>query len=155
MIREMREEDLGRIEELEKELFPDHPWSAQEFLNEMKENPFSNLYVYEEDGEIRGYIDWWITYEQAQIANVAAAKSDWGRGIGSELIRQSIKDAEIKGCEVMSLEVRISNHRAISLYEKFGFIKAARRRHYYENGEDAWLMILPLGGFENDTDTGN
>lgn len=155
MIREMRKEDLPEIARLEEQLFPDGPWSETEFLYEMNDNPFSFLYVYEEDGAVRGYIDWWITYEQAQLANIAVAKEAWGRGIGSVLLNYCIENAVKSGCENLSLEVRVSNERAKRLYEKNGFIKAAIRRNYYENGEDAELMIKPLGGLEDDFDISN
>lgn len=155
MIREMRKEDLPEIARLEEQLFPDGPWSETEFLYEMNDNPFSFLYVYEEDGAVRGYIDWWITYEQAQLANIAVAKEAWGRGIGSVLLNYCIENAVKSGCENLSLEVRVSNERAKRLYEKNGFIKAAIRRNYYENGENAELMIKPLGGLEDDFDISN
>ena len=125
------------------------------YLYEMDENPFAFLYVYEEDGRVIGYADLWITYEQAQLANIAVMKEAWGKGIGTALLDYCVKQANEKGCEVLSLEVRVSNLRAKRLYEKNGFIKAAVRRHYYENGEDAELMIKPLGGLEDDIDFGN
>jgi ribosomal-protein-alanine N-acetyltransferase len=155
MIRPMTKEDLPVIDEMERELFPDSPWPQAEFLYEMEENPFAHLDVYEENGEILGYMDWWVTYEQAQLANIAVARRAWGRGIGSKLMDHCVSGAESAGCEMLSLEVRVSNERAIALYEKYGFIKAAVRRHYYENGEDAHLMIKPLGGPIDDSDISN
>lgn len=155
MIREMRKEDLSRILELEEQLFVSDPWPESVFLYEMNENPFASLYVYEEDGRVIGYADLWITYEQAQLANIAVAKEAWGRGIGRALLDYITDQAVKKGCENLTLEVRVSNERAKRLYEKNGFIKAALRRSYYENGEDAELMIRPLGGLEDDIDFGN
>jgi ribosomal-protein-alanine N-acetyltransferase len=152
MIRMMTKEDLPVIAEMEKDLFPESPWPEYEFLQEMEHNPFSVLAVYEEGGEILGYMDYWITYEQAQLANIAVARKAWGKGIGSRLMDECVRQAEKAGCEVLSLEVRVSNERAVKLYEKYGFIRAAVRKGYYENGEDAHLMIKPLGGLSDDTD---
>jgi len=44
------------------------------------------------------------------------------------------------------LEVRISNKPAITLYKKLGFQTVKVIRHYYMDGEDAYLMArkLPL-----------
>ena len=148
----MTKEDLPVIAEMEEDLFPESPWPEYEFLQEMEHNPFSVLAVYEEDGEILGYMDYWITYEQAQLANIAVARKAWGKGIGSRLMDECVRQAEKAGCEVLSLEVRVSNERAVKLYEKYGFIRAAVRKGYYENGEDAHLMIKPLGGLSDDTD---
>ena len=46
-------------------------------------------------------------------------------------------------CEIacLSLEVRESNEKAIALYEKFGLSVKAKRKAYYDNGEDALLMV--------------
>ena len=45
----------------------------------------------------------------------------------------------------ITLEVRVSNDSAIALYESLGFIKVAKRKQYYQDGEDAHLMILERG----------
>ena len=39
--------------------------------------------------------------------------------------------------EELLLEVRISNHAAIALYESFGMIRVSVRKGYYSDGEDA------------------
>ena len=45
--------------------------------------------------------------------------------------------------ERYTLEVRVSNHGAIAMYERLGFRRAGRRRRYYsDNGEDAMIMWL-------------
>ena len=155
MIRKMTEADLPRVLELEAECFPEGPWPEKEYRYELFENPFSKLMVYEEDGKILGYIDWWILYDKAQLANIGVALSARHKGIARVLMDECIKDANKEGCETLSLEVRVSNMAALKLYRAYGFIEAAIRRNYYENGEDAILMVLPLGGESDDTDTGN
>ena len=45
----------------------------------------------------------------------------------------------------INLEVRISNQKAIKLYEKCGFkIVAIRKNYYQDNHEDAYLMIKEM-----------
>ena len=44
-------------------------------------------------------------------------------------------------CENITLEVRVSNKVAINLYKSCGFNVVATRKRYYENGEDAYLML--------------
>ena len=46
----------------------------------------------------------------------------------------------------VNLEVRVSNVKAIALYQKFGFKNVSVRKRYYSNGEDAYLMIKELEG---------
>ncbi|MBE6122758.1 MAG: ribosomal-protein-alanine N-acetyltransferase [Erysipelotrichaceae bacterium] len=155
MIRKMTEGDLDEIDRLEKELFSS-PWPREEYIYELKQNPFSNLIVIEEDGEIAAYCDWWIIYEQAQIATIGVREKSRRKGYGQMMIDEIVKDADAHGCDFLSLEVRVSNTPAIRLYEKNGFIQANIRKNYYEdNHEDAYLMIRPLGGGSYDEDTGN
>lgn len=152
MIRAAEDQDLDRIAELEKVLFADSPWPWKEFEHELHENPFAILLVDEEEGKVVGYLDYWILYEQAQVATIGVDPEYQNRGIGSALLSYAEKDAADQGCETFSLEVRVSNAPARHLYEKHGFIQVNIRKGYYENGEDAYLMVKPIGGQKDDAD---
>lgn len=154
MIRSMTETDLEQVAELEKELFTGDCWDRSTYLYELRENPYATLLVEESNGIINGYVDLWIMYEQSQIANIAVRESVQGKGTGSLLLQTAVSRAVMEKCETMSLEVRCSNVKAISLYEKFGFIRAGIRKKYYGDGENAYLMVKPLGGLY-DTDISN
>ena len=142
----MIEADLSKVVDLENICFPKGGWTLEQFRYELMENPFSSLLVFEENQAIIGYIDWWITYEQAQLANIAVHPASWKQGIGQQLLNEALQDAIEKECENMTLEARISNERAIQFYEKNGFISVNTRKNYYDDGENAYLMIKPLGG---------
>lgn len=148
MIRRMKKEDLAAVFNLECALFPKGAWTQQAFTYELHDNPFAQLYVWEENGEIIGYCDLWILYEQAQIANLAVAKKWQGKGYGQKLMNHMIQKAVAADCETISLEVRVSNKAALRLYTAAGFCTANIRKHYYEDGENAYLMVKPLGGAE-------
>ena len=150
MIRKANKDDISSIVEIELELFPDNPWPKSSFFYEMYTNPFAKVFVYELDDVVVGYVDVWITFEKAQVANIGVRKAYQGRGIGQELLDKAIEIANSKNCENISLEVRVGNEKAINLYEKNDFINVATRKNYYENGDDAFLMIKALGG-EDDT----
>ncbi|MDY3234493.1 MAG: ribosomal protein S18-alanine N-acetyltransferase [Erysipelotrichaceae bacterium] len=152
MIRAAEDQDLDRIAELENVLFADSPWPWKEFEHELHENPFAILLVDEEEGRVVGYLDYWILYEQAQAATIGVDPEYQNRGIGSALLSYAEKDAADQGCETFSLEVRVSNAPARHLYEKHGFIQVNIRKGYYENGEDAYLMVKPIGGQKDDAD---
>jgi ribosomal-protein-alanine N-acetyltransferase len=54
-----------------------------------------------------------------------------------------LRQATLMGAFEATLEVRVSNHAAQSLYLKYGFERVGQRRGYYQdNGEDAWLMTV-------------
>ena len=87
-----------------------------------------------------GYAHLWITFEQAQLANIAIAPQYRKQNKGSILLKHLIEIARAQECETMTLEVRKSNQAAIALYEKFGFSPINVVKRYYSDGEDAILM---------------
>ncbi len=63
------------------------------------------------------------------------------QGLGQALLWALLKSACDRQLERSTLEVRDSNLAAVSLYKKFGFKEAGRRKRYYEDtGEDALVM---------------
>lgn len=140
MIRKMIQTDLDAVNEIEIQAFQD-PWSRQDFINELESNPYSCIYVKEINGEVVAYVDLWIAYENAEIANIAVKKEFLHQGIASELMQYCLQKIQQSKCENFTLEVRVSNINAIKLYEKFGFQTVSKRKKYYADGEDAYLMV--------------
>jgi ribosomal-protein-alanine N-acetyltransferase len=69
------------------------------------------------------------------------------QGLGKLLLYGILRDAVARNLERATLEVRDTNIIALSLYEKFGFKVAGRRKGYYQKtGEDA--LILWLSGLQ-------
>ena len=78
---------------------------------------------------------------QGYITNVAVFEQYRGKGIASALMEKIIGYAEKNNMEFISLEVRQSNHPAISLYLKYGFKKMGIRKNFYNKPcEDAVIM---------------
>ena len=79
---------------------------------------------------------------------VSVLKCEWGQGIGSMLLEAIIDFAKnIAHAEIISLEVRSDNERAIKLYEKYGFEKIGCFKGFFKiDGEyvDFELMNLYL-----------
>ena len=78
---------------------------------------------------------------------ITVRKSHWGRGIGTALMDRLINFAKEIGAEVVSLEVRSDNDRAIALYKKFGFEKFGTYRKFFKFDDvyfDADYMNLYL-----------
>ncbi len=137
MIRLMEIADIQEVLTIEQAVFPT-PWKEQDFLFELSANPFARYYVLEEDGEIIGFIGAWLQDDQAQITNVAVRPERQEHGYGKQIL-QYMLSLPIK---TWTLEVRVSNDRAIALYEKAGFRKVTLRKNYYtDTHEDAYLMM--------------
>ncbi|ANI78986.1 MULTISPECIES: ribosomal protein S18-alanine N-acetyltransferase [Sphingobium] len=75
--------------------------------------------------------------DECELLLLAVHPSWRGRGIGKELLIDSLKTARRRGIRSMNLEVRSSN-TAIKLYEKTGFEYVHRRPGYYR-GSDGQL----------------
>lgn len=136
----MSQNDLDAVNAIEMQAFQD-PWSKQDFINELESNPYSCIYVKEINGEVVAYVDLWIAYENAEIANIAVKKEFLHQGVASELMQYCLQKIQQSKCENFTLEVRVSNMNAIKLYEKFGFQTVSKRKKYYADGEDAYLMV--------------
>ena len=144
-IREMKVDDLKRIVELEKDLFLS-PWNEEDFIHELKENPMAGYYILEKENQIIGYIGLWFLGDQRQITTIATDRHFQGQGCASQLMEYALEKSEELHYQNVNLEVRVSNVKAIALYQKFGFKNVAARKRYYSNGEDAYLMIKELEG---------
>ena len=89
-----------------------------------------------------GFIEFHQVDDFADIHNVEVEVECRGKGYGTKLLELFLSEMRNRGVTVITLEVRADNVAAISLYEKFGFKRAAVRKGYYANGCDALLMRL-------------
>ena len=80
--------------------------------------------------------------KKGHVVSVAVIDEHRGKGIGSELVNESLKGVKMRQCGEMYLEVRCSNTDAVKLYEKLGFSINQRLKTYYRDGEDAYLMAI-------------
>ncbi|MGD6969291.1 ribosomal protein S18-alanine N-acetyltransferase [Rossellomorea vietnamensis] len=143
-IRLMSVEDLDDIMEVETESFT-IPWSRDAFFNEIETNHFATYIVIEDKGKVIGYCGVWIIVDEAHITNIAVLPSYRGQGLGDRLMQSMIEIAKEMGAVTMTLEVRVSNTPAQTLYKKFGFAEGGIRKKYYsDNQEDALVMWVKL-----------
>jgi [ribosomal protein S18]-alanine N-acetyltransferase len=136
-IRRLGYSDLPSVIAIERRSFPT-PWSLAMFVLELSKPSGICLAATEGDGLI-GYLVCSRYDEVWHLMNVAIEPHSRRRGIASELIDRLF---EVAGPDArFTLEVRASNDVAITMYERFGFRHAGRRRRYYhDNGEDALIM---------------
>lgn len=91
-----------------------------------------------------GFTSLWVMADEAHITNIAVRESYRRQGIGELLLISAIGLAAKLNTRIVTLEVRISNIAAQSLYTKYGFNPVGVRRGYYlDNKEDALLMSTP------------
>ena len=91
-----------------------------------------------------GYGGFWLMYDEAHISTLGVRPEWRGRGWGEWLLLTMLEEAHRLGARVATLEVRVSNLPAQSLYLKYRFEQVGRRKAYYaDNREDALIMTTP------------
>jgi [ribosomal protein S18]-alanine N-acetyltransferase len=138
-IRPLQLRDLSAIEEIERRSYPT-PWSRSMFAGELAKP--SSICLGAFDGErlagyliVSRYVDAW------HVMNVAVASDYRRRGVASQLLAALFDQTQADDRRGYTLEVRVSNAGAISLYERLGFERRGVRRGYYtDNREDALIM---------------
>lgn len=131
--------DLPAVLSIERRSFPT-PWSLAMFVVELSK-PSGVCLAATEGDELLGYLVC-SRYDRVwHLMNVAVRPERRRRGIARGLISRLLEEA---GRELpFTLEVRVSNHGAIEMYEDLGFRSAGvRPRYYQDNGEDALIMWL-------------
>ncbi len=148
-LRAMDRADLAGVLDLERELFPDDPWTPAMFHEEIAQPPQARLYLVASDGTcpLAGYAGMMFVPGgiQADVLTIAVRQACWGRGIGSLLLGALLDEASARGCREVFLEVREDNPRARGLYLRRGFEQVGIRRGYYQpSGVNAIVMRKDL-----------
>ena len=149
--------DLDEIARIEAESFP-APWKREFFASELVEphryvrvlaRDFSGAPPLGGDGgtpRIGGYLFAVSLYEEFHVNKIATDLRLRHQGYGRVLLEDALARARSMGSAAMTLEVRVSNGAARQFYRSYGFAEAYRRRNYYQDGEDAFVLILALPG---------
>jgi [ribosomal protein S18]-alanine N-acetyltransferase len=139
-LRRLDARDLDTVEAIERASYPT-PWSRSMFAAELRKPSALALGAYSETGELVAYsfasryVDAW------HVMNVAVAPEYREQGIATQLLERLFEVTADDQRRGYTLEVRVSNHAAIRLYERLGFEPRGLRRGYYtDNREDALIM---------------
>lgn len=135
----MDETHVQAVADLEKVCFHD-PWSVNSILSEVH-NPLSCWYVALDGERLVGYIGSQSVLGWADMMNLAVHPDFRGQGIGEQLVNSLIGYLRAHDIACLTLEVRVSNTPARSLYEKLGFAEIGRRPNYYRNPKEDALIL--------------
>jgi ribosomal-protein-alanine N-acetyltransferase len=123
------------------------PWLEQSIRDDIA-LPYSDYVVCvfdRDDGdEILGYAGIHNICGEGSVTNIAVHPAARRCGIGSGMLAELMHRSETHDVSAFTLEVRVSDAGAITMYEKMGFVATGRRKNYYpkEGGarEDALIM---------------
>ena len=139
----MQPQHIPAVAEIERVCFS-VPWTAQGLREEL-DNPQAHFLVAADGGTVVGYIGVQEICGEGYVTNVAVLPPYRRAGIGRALLCAALDGARERECAFLSLEVRVSNTPAISLYTSLGFTAAGRRKNFYRDpAEDAVIYTLFL-----------
>ncbi len=129
--------DISDIANIEKLCFST-PWSENAIRESMAAGTV--FYVAQVGNSIAGYIGLSKIVGEGYVTNVAVLPTYRRQGIGKKILDFTINESHHE-LDFISLEVRVSNDAAISLYKSFDFkIVGTRKRFYTNPTEDAFIM---------------
>jgi ribosomal-protein-alanine N-acetyltransferase len=140
----MKMGDLDEVMAIESLSFS-HPWHETTFQGEIQNEgiSFPLVAVHRVLRRIVGYVLYWKIRDDVQINNIAVHPDFRRAGIGEAMLRDVLIRTKSEGAAFVSLEVRVSNTAARTLYGKYGFKPLAVRKDYYTHpDEDALVMGL-------------
>ena len=153
-IREAEGADLLAVVRIERASFP-QPWPYDAFERYLGVPGF--LVAVDEEGDDESAIDTQnvVGYVVADfvpnhgrglghVKDLAVHPDRRGEGLGATLLEAALSKLAAQSARTVKLEVRESNERARSLYEEFGFEPLRRVPRYYDDGEDALILVRDL-----------
>lgn len=142
LVRKFNPNDLKRVYEIEKMSF-NHTYGIDMFqqLYEMG----VGFLVAEEEGYVIGYVIFWIKYEnQGHIISIAVDNNYRRMNAGTQLLVKAISILSLLKIDAIYLEVNENNTEAVEFYKTFNFKIDRTVPGYYEDGDGAIIMYLPL-----------
>ena len=139
-IRTMTRFDLEPVYAIEQASY-EFPWTKGLLADCLRVGYHS--FVYEENNEIRGYAFVSTVLDEAHLLNICIAPQYQHQGYGQQFLQWLMDHFRDNGAKTMYLEVRMSNHIAIQMYQNMGFNEIGVRRNYYpakQGKEDAQLF---------------
>lgn len=142
----MTVDDLDEVMPIEDAIYA-HPWTRGNFLDSLRSG-YRAFTIRDQGRRLLAYFLIMEALDEAHLLNISVVQQAQGEGLGHLLLELAVNLARQHGMQVMLLEVRVSNLRALHLYQRYGFVEIGRRKNYYPvdpfTREDAIVMHLPL-----------
>jgi [ribosomal protein S18]-alanine N-acetyltransferase len=146
-VRPAQSQDVPRLMEIASHSPTAARWNQEAYAKLFAPDTSPGLagLVIEEDGHAMGFLVGRSVDAQGdnewEIENVAVSGPARRRGLGSRLLGEFLRLVRERGGREIFLEVRESNRAARTLYEKWAFVEAGRRKAYYQNPQEDALIL--------------
>jgi ribosomal-protein-alanine N-acetyltransferase len=140
-VRPASRADLLEVFRIEQAAFP-QPWPYGAFEGFLGEEGFL---VAADDTGVVGYVvaDTVPNHGRplGHVKDIAVHPDRRGEGLGATLLERALEVLGAADASRVKLEVRAGNEAAIQLYRQFGFRHHHTVPRYYDDGEDALVMV--------------
>ncbi len=143
VFRPMRKSDLRAVAAIEQSAY-EFPWEPSTFKDCLG---VYYCWVGEKAGQVVAYGIVTVGAGESHVLNICISPAMQGRGYGRRMMEKLMEVAKKNRAEMMILEVRPSNTRAVELYRDLGFNEIGTRKGYYpaaKGREDALVMAAML-----------
>ncbi len=123
------------------------PWTAENYISEMKNPDAVLLRLASEANETVGFVVGRIilgaieAVPEAEIYNIAVIESAQRSGHGQTLLDRFTAICADRNVKRIWLEVRESNRSAIAFYERNDFMVVQTRNHFYSDPREHALLM--------------
>ena len=136
---------LEQVLQIEQRAYP-YPWTRGNFFDALKSGYHARVLLAGE--ELLGYYVAMQGVDEVHLLNITVSPNYQQQGWGRIMLDALALWARGLGAQWLWLEVRVSNARAIAIYEAHGYRRVGLRKNYYPAGsgrrEDAVVMSLRL-----------
>ena len=143
-IREASIEDIRCLEEMDR-ILGGAVWTLDEW-KDILNSRFYRVYISEVNGEIAGFMVIYVGIVEAHLMKLFVRQIYRNKGIGRKFMDKLVDVARRNRKNMIFLEVDVDNVAAINLYKGYGFRVLKKLKDFYENGKDAYLMLMEIGG---------
>lgn len=138
--------DVDQLLQIEEQVYS-HPWTRGNFHDSLY-SAHEIFGLRDNKQELVAYFVLMPVVDEIHLLNFAVSACMQGQGYARILLDKMSSYVREKPFSSILLEVRVSNQRAIEIYQRYGFTEIGRRKLYYpaanNSREDAIVMRMDL-----------
>jgi len=136
---------MDEVMRIENDVYP-YPWTRGNFEDSLRAGNIAWALL-DDRGHVIAYAVAMLAVDEAHLLNLSVAAPFQRRGFGWKMLEWMAQRTRDFGARTLLLEVRPSNARALSLYQRYGFERIGIRPGYYPASpgrEDAVVMRVAI-----------
>ncbi len=121
-----------------------HPWTRGNFADSLKSG--YQLLALMGGDSVMGYFVAMEGVQEVHLLNITVAPAFQGQGYGVLMLDALALWARSRHAQWLWLEVRVSNTRAMQVYERYGYARVGERKNYYpaDHGQREHAVVMSL-----------